>query len=139
MDKDLKSHKKEIVLNVVCYTKHIQRLPVKMAEQVNAVLASFHNHIRITAKLQSSCHWESPGVQLNGNPTPGDMQRIPTQHWQEEWRHGSGWSHTCMWQLIIEGDVSAAEVPLVEQRVPGPTPHSPAQNSSAGKRSPHNF
>lgn len=35
-------------------------LPVKVAAQVNVLLKCSHNHIRITTKLQNSCHSESP-------------------------------------------------------------------------------
>lgn len=35
--------------------------PVKMVEQVNAVFASFHDHINITTKLQNNYPWEPPG------------------------------------------------------------------------------
>lgn len=39
-----------------------QEFPVKMTESVNATLASSHDHIKITTKLQNNNNWESPKV-----------------------------------------------------------------------------
>ena len=40
----------------------ISEVPVKMAEEVNAVLTSSHDHIEITIELQNNHQWESPKV-----------------------------------------------------------------------------
>ena len=49
----------------------------KKVAQVNTVIASSHNHIKITTKLQNH-HWEQPEIWLNESPTTRELKK---PHW----------------------------------------------------------
>lgn len=45
--------------------------------QANEVLASSHDHVNITAKLQSNHHGKLPETQLNKSPIIKDVNKRP--------------------------------------------------------------
>lgn len=55
-----------------------------MTEQINAVIASFSDHITIRTKLQNSQPGEPAEVQLNRNFITKYITKKPHQDWQKE-------------------------------------------------------
>lgn len=100
-----------------------------MVEEVN-VLASSHNHNKITTKLQNNHHWESP----KSSWTEVLQLRTYRSH-RETDRRGTDTERAVPDPRVavkIKRGSSAIEVPPEETGVPTP-------GFSAGKRSPYNF
>lgn len=113
-------------INVSIFCLEIQ---VKMAVQVNEVLKSSHNHMKITTELQNKHHSEQPKLQLNGSPTIRDLKKKAHRDWQERQRGGeaerAGSSPSCsglkyrgicwLWRSSLKN-----EGPQTYTRHPGP-------------------
>ena len=92
-------------------------------------LASSHNHIKITTKIQSNHHSESSEIKVNGNLTTTELKKL----------HSSrlvGGVH--MWNgLVSQPRVVGKNLGEISQKqgVPGPPPKVPLP----GRLSPYNF
>ena len=95
-------------------------------------LTTSHYHIKITIKIQNSCHSDLLEIELNGSLTTIELRKHLHPHWQGGCRCRTGWSHTHVWRIKTqEGYLKSKESQ--------PYTRPLAQGSSARKVSPHNF
>lgn len=87
-------------------------------------------------KVQNNHHWQSPEICLNKSPTTGDTQEAICRVLGSAEMQNVPVPQPC---VVFENGQGYKVAEVRKKKHPNPTLDSPAQSSSSGKRSPHDW